>query len=232
MSLSGTVSGTPTVLGTFPYTITVTDSAGNTGTASCSVPVVPIDPPATCFFVSYAANLTVGESYVNIINTGAAGAPLLGPGLGAPVGNICVNVYAFDPEEEEVSCCSCLLTPNQVANLGVNRDLISKTLTGVIPTSVTIKLVCTLAGGDGTGTNCNQNAAVQGFQTPSLAAFGTTVQPAGTKYSVVEHLFVPSTLSTSEYASITGRCASIMGNGSGYGICQSCQLGAMGAAKQ
>jgi hypothetical protein len=232
MSSGGTISGTPTVSGTFPYTVTVTDSAGNTGTVSCSITVLSSPPPpASCFFVSYAANLSVGESYINLINTGAAGAPVLGPGFGAPVGNICVNVYAFDPQEEEISCCSCLLTPNQIANLGVNGDLISNTQTGENPASVVIKLVCTLAGGDGTGTSCNQNAAVQGFQTPSLAALGTTVQPAGTKYSVVEHVFVPSTLSASEYASITGRCAAIMGNGSGYGICHSCQLGAMGATK-
>jgi hypothetical protein len=233
MSTGGTISGTPTVSGTFPYTVTVTDSAGNKGTVDCSVTILPTPPPpGTCFFVSYAANLSVGESYINLINTGAAGAPLAGPGFGPAVGNICVNTYTFDPQEEEVSCCSCLLTPNAVANLGVNRDLLSTTLTGVIPSSVVIKLVCTLAGGDGTGTSCNQNAAVQGFQTPSLVAFGTTVQAAGSKYSAVEHPFIPSTLSASEYASITGRCASILANGSGFGICNSCQAGALGATKK
>jgi hypothetical protein len=233
MSSDGTISGTPTVSGTFPYTVTVTDSGGNVGTVNCSVAVLPTPPPqGSCFFVSYAANLSAGESYVNLINTGAAGASLLGPGFGPPVGNICVNVYAFDPEEEEISCCSCLLTPNAVANLGVNRDLLGTTLTGVVPSSVVIKLVCTLAGGDGSGTSCNQNAAVQGFQTPSLVALGTTVQPGGGKYSAVEHPFISSTLSASEYSSITGRCASIQGNGSGYGICNSCRAGALGATKQ
>jgi hypothetical protein len=233
MSSGGTISGTPTVSGTFSYTVTVTDSAGNVGTVNCSVDVLTTPPPpGTCFFVSYATNLSAGESYINLINNGAAGAPLKGPGFGPPVGNICVNVYAFAPDEQEVSCCSCLLTPNAVANLGVNRDLLGTTLTGVVPSSVVIKLVCTLAGGDGTGTSCNQNAAVQGFQTPALVALGTTVQPAGNKYNAVEHPFIPSTLSTGEYASITGRCASILGNGSGYGICNSCRVGALGADKQ
>jgi len=234
MSSSGTISGTPTVSGIFPYTVTVTDSAGNVGTVDCSVTVLATPPPpATCFFVSYATNFSAGESYINLINTGAGGAPLLGPGFGPPAGNICVNVYTFDPGEEEISCCSCLLTPNAVANLGVNRDLIIKTQTGVQPSSVVIKLVCTLAGGDGTGTNCSENAAAEGFQTPSLAAFGTTPQQAGNgTYSSVEHPFIPSTLSADEYASITGRCASILGNASGYGICNSCQPGALGATKQ
>jgi len=184
------------------------------------------------FQVSYAANPSAGESYINIINTGANGAPLLGPGFGGAAGNICVNVYAFAPDEQEISCCSCLLTPNSVANLGVNRDLTSTTLTGVIPSSVVIKLVATLAGTGGSGTSCSASAATEGTLATGLVAYGTTPQPVGTAYNAVEHTFVPSTLSAGEYASITGRCASILGNGSGFGICNSCRTGALGAAKQ
>jgi hypothetical protein len=109
--------------------------------------------------VGYAANLNIGESYIDITNTGANGAPLLGPGFGAASGNICVNVYSFDPGEELISCCSCLVTPDQTVNLGVNRDLTVKTLTGVVPTSVTVKLLATLAGTNGTGTSCTNSAA-------------------------------------------------------------------------
>ena len=92
-------------------------------------------------------SLQVGESVTEITNTGANGASLLGLGFGVAAGNICVNVYAFDPGEELISCCSCLVTPDQTVNLGVNRDLTVKTLTGVVPTSVTVKLLATLAGG-------------------------------------------------------------------------------------
>jgi len=184
------------------------------------------------FQVSYAANPSAGESYINIINTGANGAPLLGPGFGGAAGNICVNVYAFSPDEQEISCCSCLLTPNSVANLGVNRDLTSLTLTGVLPDSVVIKLVATLAGEGGSGTSCSASAATEGILATGLVAYGTTPQPVGTAYNAVEHTFVPSTLSAGEYASITGRCASILGNGSGFGVCNSCRTGALGAAKQ
>src|SRR5205807_3750327 len=47
MASDGTVSGTPTVSGTFNYSVTVTDSNGHTGTFNCSVAVVP-PISATC----------------------------------------------------------------------------------------------------------------------------------------------------------------------------------------
>ena len=186
------------------------------------------------FQVSYAANPGAGESIINMINDGANGAPALGPGFGA-AGNTCVNVYAFDPGEELIACCSCLLTPDQVWNLGVNADLTIKTQTGVVPTSVTIKLLNTLAG-DGTATSCTNSAAQAGGTNfpiaPGLVAYGTTPQAVGTTYNVVEHPFIRATLSADELASLTGRCGSIIGNASGYGICLQCRSGALGAGKQ
>jgi hypothetical protein len=187
------------------------------------------------FQVRYAANLNIGESYINITNTGANGAALLGPGFGTQSGNICVSVYAFDPGEELISCCSCLVTPDQTVNLGVNRDLTVKTLTGVVPTSVTVKLLATLAGTNGSGTSCLNAAATAGDASPvtGMAAWGTTLHgPIAGAYATTETAFTPATLpSPAEVASIDGRCASILGNGSGFGICNSCRAGALGAGK-
>jgi hypothetical protein len=184
---------------------------------------------------SYAANLNVGESYIDIANTGANGAPLLGPGFGAAAGNICVNVYAFDPGEELIACCSCLITPDQTVNLGVNRDLTVKTLTGVVPASVTVKLLATLAGTDGTGSSCTNSAATLGSATLAIgaAAWSTTLHatPSGS-FATTERPFTPATLSAGEIASIGGRCASILGNGSTFGVCNSCKPGALGSEKQ
>ena len=46
MSEDGTISGTPTVSGTFDYTITIKDAAGITGVSNCSVTVnPPVTPP-------------------------------------------------------------------------------------------------------------------------------------------------------------------------------------------
>jgi hypothetical protein len=183
------------------------------------------------FQVRYAANLNIGESYIDIVNTGANGAPLQGPGFGGTTGNICVNVYAFDPGEELISCCSCSVTPDQVVNLGVNRDLTSKTLTGVVPSSVTVKLYATAQ----TGANCNNSASgITGAPILSgMAAWGTTLHatPVAGSYATTETAFTPSTLSPGELASIQGRCTAIVGNASGFGICASCRAGSLGATK-
>jgi hypothetical protein len=189
----------------------------------------------SAFQVRYAANLNIGESYIDITNTGANGAPLLGPGFGGASGNICVNVYAFSADEQLISCCSCLVTPDATVNLGVNRDLTVKTLTGVVPTSVTVKLLATLAGTNGSGSNCSNTAATAtaAAVVPGMAAWGTTLHatPTAGTYATTETAFRSSTLSAGELASITGRCASILGNGSGFGVCNSCRAGALGGSR-
>jgi hypothetical protein len=173
-----------------------------------------------------------------------------------------VNVFAFDPNEELISCCSCLVTPDQTVNLGVNRDLTARTITGVVPTSVTVKLLATLAGGGlltnitgnvtssngGIGNTasaqilsgvasagCTNSAATvtSAALANGVAAWHTTLHatPTPGSYATTEAPFTGGTLSAAELASIGGRCAAIVGNGSGFGICTSCQSGALGGAK-
>jgi hypothetical protein len=183
------------------------------------------------FQVRYASNLTVGDSVINITNTGANGASLFGPGFGGAVGNICVNVYAFSPDEQLVSCCSCLVTPDGLVSLSVVNDLISNTLTGVRPSSVVVKLISTLAGGNGSGTSCTNSAATGGALATGLAAWGTTIHASAAGFATTETAFTPSTLSAGELASVTNRCTNIIGNGSSFGICRSCRAGGLGAAR-
>ena len=185
------------------------------------------------FQVRYAANLTAGDSVINLTNTGANGAALNGPGFGGAVGNTCVNVYAFSPDEQLISCCSCLITPNGLQSLSVNQDLISNTLTGVRPNSIVVKLVNTGAGAGFNTTSCTNSAALAGTAgfplAPGLLGFGTTVHassPAGS-FATTETPFLNATLSTQELASITSRCTNIVGNGSTFGICRSCRTGAL-----
>jgi len=187
------------------------------------------------FQVRYASNLGAGDSIINVMNDGANGAPLLGPGLGGAVGNICVNVYAFDAAEEMVSCCSCLVTPDQTRSLSVVRDILGNTATGVTPANLSIKLLSTLAGTGGSGTSCTNSAASVNTATivAGMAAWGTTLHaaapaiPAAT--ALTETAFTPATLSAGELAHLANTCSNIIGNLSGFGICSSCRAGSLGA---
>ena len=198
-------------------------------------PNITTDSP---FQVRYAANVDAGESFVNITNTGAIGAGLASLATGANAagvtGAICANVYTFSPDEQMVSCCSCPVTPNGIANLGVNRDLISNVLTPARPSSVVVKILASAP----VGGSCN--AASPGALVPGLRAWGTTLHAApGGGYAVTETAFEPATLSTGngganigELSRLTQLCTFIQANGSGFGICRACRLGALGAVRR
>ena len=234
------VNVTAATAGTFLNTSgTIGAGESGPGTVSNTAALTVI---ADAFQVRYTANLNLGDSVIDIANTGANGAPLLGPGFGAAAGNICVNVFAFSPDEQLISCCSCLITPNGLVSLSFVQDLISNTLTGIRPNSAVIKLIATATGvtrlgaPDFTGTSCTGTAAIAGSATLPLAggmaAWGTTLHAAPGGLQLTETPFTIATISPAELASITGRCASIIGNGSGFGICKSCRQGALGAQKQ
>lgn len=184
------------------------------------------------------SNCLTENCKVDIVNTGENGAPLNGPGFGTPAGNICVNVYAFSPDEQLVSCCSCLITPNGLASLSVADDLVSNTLTGIRPSSVVLHLINTGAGANFTGTSCTNSAALAGTTAFPLAggvlAWRTSIHagPAPGATSLTETPFLTATPNANELASVTSRCAAIIGNGSTFGICRSCRAGGLGAVRQ
>jgi hypothetical protein len=183
--------------------------------------------------ISYASNLTIGNSVVNITNTGANGAGF-GFGTSASVtGAFCANVYVFTPDEEIVSCCSCPVTPNGLVSLSAQADLISNPLTRVTPTSVVIKLVATAP----VGGTCNNSAAAIGTAAlvNGMAAWGTKLHANTSStggFAVTETAFTPATLSAGEQARLAYTCGIVLNQGSGFGVCSSCRLGGLGAAKQ
>jgi len=203
--------------------------------------------PATLdgpFQVKIFPNLAISpsQSVINITNTGALASP---PSMfgGAVGGNICVNVYVFSPDEQEVACCTCLITPNGVETTSAG-SLISHTLTPMVPTAVTVKLIATTPL---SGSTCDAStplitgnvAPAAGALAEGMVAFGTNVHAApvggsisaGT-YALTETPFIPSTLSTAEVSRITTLCGFINANGSGFGVCPGCTLGAQGAVRQ
>jgi hypothetical protein len=83
MSSSGVISGTPTVSGTFNYTVTVTDSKGNKGTLSCSMTVTaPVS--ATCLCISPMQGVAITSSAM--VGSGGSGSGYTFSATGLPAG--------------------------------------------------------------------------------------------------------------------------------------------------
>jgi hypothetical protein len=188
---------------------------------------------------------------VNLSNSGFQG-PFIG-GAPATIGNICVNVYTFDPTEEEIACCACLVTPNGLNSLSAVSVLISNPLTPAIPTAIVIKLVASQprVPPPGTATTgpfnvCNPatvtavtapatyTSATGGALVGGMIAWGTTIEPSspGGTSGVVSVDFKKDMLSTSELTALVSTCGFIQGDGSSFGICRSCRLGALAGSKK
>ncbi len=173
---------------------------------------------ADVFQIGISTNLGQGNSYLNFTNTGA-------------FGNLCVNVYAFDSQEEMISCCSCLVTPNGLNSLSAQQDLASNTLTPGVPGSLVIKLLASAPSNAGT---CNAASPTVSTLEPGLLGWATSLhQNTGTgTYQTTENVFQNVGLSPSELAKLTSYCGFIKATGSGYGICKSCQTGGLGAVNK
>jgi len=194
--------------------------------------------------VGYAANLNIGDSVLNLSNDGATGGVFgLVPAPGNE-GNICANIYVFDPQEEEIGCCACLVTPNGLNSLSVKSDLISNNLTPAVPTSVTIMLLNSAPINSGTVAapvfnQCNPATTITGLNGRSgILAWGTTLEPSSTPgtYFAVSVKYLESSARAlgagTELTGLSSLCNFIQANGTGFGICKSCRLGALGGAKQ
>src|SRR5690348_6487354 len=61
--------------------------------------------PVDAYQVRYVANISIGDSLINMTNAGSL------DGFD-PAGNICANVYVFSQSQQLVACCTCPLSPN------------------------------------------------------------------------------------------------------------------------
>ncbi len=83
MAVDGTISGTPTRSGVFPYSITVKDAASNTGTLECSITVLTA-PTACCPAIKPVLGANVTS--VPLVGGGGAGEPYTFSARGLPPG--------------------------------------------------------------------------------------------------------------------------------------------------
>src|SRR5579863_6888902 len=85
-------------------------------------------------------------------NANTAGAPdgtvrISNPG--SPTGELCAQVYVFDPYQEMSECCACLVTPDGLRTLSVNTDLTSNPLTGVTLQTGVVSIVSGIVPANG-----------------------------------------------------------------------------------
>jgi len=179
---------------------------------------------------------------INITNTGAdaTNANGVGPAQNNIDGNICVNIYTFAADEQEVACCSCLVTPNALWSASVKTALLNSTLTPSVPNEVVIKLISTAPiVGTGGAQTCNPATvgAPNSALSDGLLAWGTTTHgiptATGPTFSVTETPFSNATLSDVELQRDVQECQFIQVLGSGqFGLCKGCSNVGLGAAAQ
>lgn len=207
------------------------------GQSACGTTASPAACPEDSFQIKYASNLAgtgsagLGDSLINATNTGANMNTTGGLGFGG--GNLCLNFYVFDPNEEELACCSCAVTPNALVSTSVRGILLSNNWTPEAPTSAVIKVLATNQPASGSCASAAQSAVggviVPGTPNqlaPGARIWGTTLHTTtgtatgGVYGTETEFSHAGATLSAGELTRMTFLCLVANNNGSGFGICQ------------
>ena len=195
-------------------------------------------PPEYPYQVNYASNLNLGDSVVNIVNSGtSAGSniPIVG---GNTYGDICANIYIYAPDQELAACCTCLASPNSLHSWPISFGP-GNLLENVIPGSgvavsinathsVVIKLLATAATGAGAGlsSSCPRPDAPNGV-VPGMAAWATHAHPTNTAtVAITETLFAPASVTSGELGKLTNDCNYSIGRGVSF-VCTGCRLGGL-----
>lgn len=149
----------------------------------------------------------------------------------SPAGDLCANIYVFNPDRTQVECCSCKVSPDGLRIFSVNTDLTSTPASGpaFLPQRGAIKIVSSAVPANGLCSNLvvapNGTITVpvaSTAYTPSglLGSWITHVNEAGNgTYSVSETNFFPAFLAATELTKLQAQCDNIVINGSGAGIC-------------
>jgi len=167
---------------------------------------------AGTYYIEYFANnagLRGPDAGAKIINVGKLGSPIT-----SPVGDICLNFYVFDANQEMSECCARRLTPNELFQGSITRGT-SNPVNGVVPSSGVVKIVFVPA----TTAGCNPTAFV-GTPDASLAAVSKpNLQVVGGVTFVTETTLPQLTLSAVEAESLQDTCFFVLELGSGKGNC-------------
>lgn len=196
----------------------------------------PATPPAVGYKDSFQLNVFAGltegvDSFVELTNAG------FHKTIPLDHGNICVNVYVFNPDETLCSCCACPISQNSYAKLGVNilaRCPVpaAATASGVFRftplNNGTLKVVATTPANPD-ARNCNPTQLQVGTllggtgatYTPSAFAAGLRVWATN---SASKTNFEKVALSPLERDNLNTLCGNLRQSTNGFagGICPSC----------
>jgi len=171
--------------------------------------------PDDTYFVTYFSNANSSsypDATVRIDNPGVNNAA-----------NLCADIYVFDAVEEQVECCGCLLTSDDLRTLSVNNNLTSNPSSGAKPTTGVIKIVSAVPNKGATGCDPTGGASLSGgfpnniVPTPDVRAWATHIQVAPN--GVTEEEFSDSTLTQTELNNLQETCFGLRQLGSGRGQC-------------
>jgi hypothetical protein len=172
-------------------------------------------PAPGSFKIRYVSNLNIGDSTINLSNSGTGGAT-------DPAGTLCANTYVFDQSAVMLGCCSCRVTPDALNSYSVKNQLIPAASVE-IPNTVVIKLLASKANG---ATPCNPATVTADNLTPGMRAWATTLHALPTSpvsYGVTETEFTPGGLVESEFTELITDCATILTTPGG--TCAGCSVG-------
>jgi hypothetical protein len=213
------------VLGT-AITMTSICSAQKSNPFTSNAPATSPDVFRVNYFVGLNAGASLGgggtitspEEYIDIVNPGTNGASGI---TSSAVGDVCALIYVVDTAEELQECCGCVVTPDQLIELHVQRDLLSNPNNPRVVHNGAIKIISS-APASGTSDKCNPGAP---NPTPELREWITHVRNipavgAGlATVGVTEVEFSFADLSTGEESFLASACSQIQNGSTGSGVC-------------
>jgi hypothetical protein len=189
------------------------------GTVTQSAPPVPTEDLG--ILVRYVANLDRGDAQIHFTNSGARGAGIFSGTSASTTGAICVNVYAFTPDDQLASCCSCPVTPNGLVTLSARREFNGDSTSTTLPKAFVVKLLPSAP----VGGSCNNGAGSPGAKAPGLHAWTrTTLATAEGYLDISEAAFLATSSSVGERDRLASRCTALNAASVGFGLCWSCQF--------
>ncbi len=126
-------------------------------------------------------------------------------------GDVCADIFVFDPSQELTECCGCKLTPDGLRTFSVNTNLTGNPLTGVVLSAGMIKILSATVVSGG----CGMPTAPK--PTSGVRAWGTHIQ--NSSFTITETDFQDAGLSAAELARLGSECSAIVEVGSGKGKC-------------